>query len=209
MDEPSTQRLVEGARSFGVELDARQVAAFGQYHDLLLTWNRRINLTRITTAKEIIDRHFLDSLAVSSLVPPASSLLDIGSGAGFPGAVLAVVRPDVEITLCEAIHKKAAFLRALAHALHLRVEVVDVRSEELLRNAPLRRFDIVVSRATLPLPQWVEHGAPFVGAGGRLLAMVSETPETLPRPPRFGPGEVHRYRLPDGTERAIVSWPCT
>lgn len=193
-----------GAASVGVALGARELESLARYHDLLVQWSRRINLTRLTTADAVVDRHFVDCLALAPRLEPASTLLDVGSGAGFPGVVVAVVRADVRVTLCESVGKKAAFLRALCHHLGLRCEVVDVRSESLLRAG--RTFGAVASRAVSPPPEWTAHAAPLVAADGLLFAMVAEVPADLPRPAGFAPATIHAYSLPDGSPRALLCW---
>jgi len=200
----ATSRLQTGARALDLTLGVREIEAFGRYHELLLKWGRRINLTRITDPQAVVDRHFLDCLALAPRLAAAGTLLDVGSGAGFPGVVVALVRPDVAVTLCESVGKKAAFLRALVHHLGLRCEVVDQRSETLLRAG--RAFAAVASRAVLPLPDWIRHAAPLVGSGGQLFAMVAEVPAERPAPPGFAAVEVHPYALPDGSPRALLCW---
>jgi len=204
LDAVATARLKAGAAAVGVTLAAAEVEAFGRYLDLLLRWNRRINLTRIASPQGVVDRHFIDSLALAPRLASGSTLLDVGAGAGFPGAVVAISRPDVRVTLCESVGKKAAFLRALVLALRLNCEVVDARSETLVRSG--RRFSAVVSRAVLPLPQWLTHAAPLVAAGGLLFAMVAATPDSPPAVPGFAAAEVHGYVLPDGSPRAVLAW---
>jgi len=200
----ATQRLTTGAAAVGVALAAAEVEALGRYLDLLLRWNRRINLTRLASPVAVVDRHFIDSLALAPRLAPGGTLLDVGTGAGFPGAVVAITRPDVRVTLCESVGKKAAFLRALVLALRLNCEVVDARSETLVRSG--RRFAAVVSRAVLPLPEWLPHAAPLVAAGGLLLAMVAAVPDARPTVPGFAAAAVHPYVLPDGSPRAVLAW---
>jgi 16S rRNA (guanine527-N7)-methyltransferase len=204
LDSLATERLTTGAAVVGVTLAAVEVEAFGRYLDLLLRWNRRINLTRIASPLAVVDRHFVDSLAVAPRLPAGATLLDVGAGAGFPGAVVAITRPDVRVTLCESVGKKAAFLRALVLDLGLHCEVVDARSETLVRSG--RRFGAVVSRAVLPLPKWLPHAAPLVAEAGVLLAMVAEAPDVRPAVPGFAAAEVHAYVLPDGSPRAVLAW---
>lgn len=199
-----TERLVAGARAVGVTLAPPEVDRLGRYHDLLLTWSRRINLTRVTRAEEVIDRHFIDCLAVAPRLAAGSTLLDVGSGAGFPGAVVAIARPDVLVTLCESVGKKVAFLRALIHHLGLRCAVVDARSETLVRAG--RTFDAVVSRAVAPVAEWARDGAPLVAPGGQLVAMVAARPDDPPTPPGFTDPTIHSYALPEGSPRALLCW---
>jgi 16S rRNA (guanine527-N7)-methyltransferase len=200
----SRERLRVGARGVGVTLGMREVEAFARYHDLLVRWSRRINLTRVTAPDAMVDRHFVDCLALAPELAPASTLLDVGSGAGFPGAVVAIARADVHVTLCESVSKKAAFLRTLVHHLGLTCEVVDTRSEVLVRAG--RTFDAVVSRAVLAPVQWTCHAAPLVAAGGRLFAMVAQVPSEQLAPLGFASPTVRPYLLPDASPRALLSW---
>jgi 16S rRNA (guanine527-N7)-methyltransferase len=206
LDETNTARLIEGARHIGVALEPRDVERLGRYLALLRSWGRHINLTGLTAPVDVVDRHFVDSLAVVPVLRPGSSLLDVGSGAGFPGAVVAVARPDLRVTLCESRAKKAAFLRALRQELRLSVEVVHGRSEELAQDRPPRLFDAVIARAVLPLERWLEHGARFVAADGHLLAMVGPVPVRLAAIAGFAPLAPHGYELPGGTTHHLLRW---
>jgi len=154
---------------------------FQQYAALLLEENKKYNLTAITSPEEIQRKHFDDSLllldilreapACSSLLPPESSLLDVGSGAGFPGAPLCIARPDLRVTLLESTGKKAAFLRLLGERLGLAFEVVQARAEEEAHRPALRgQFDWAVSRAVAALPVLCELCLPFLRIGGHFAA---------------------------------------
>src|SRR5439155_16859427 len=107
------QRLVDGAQRLGVPLDDAAAGKLERYLALLVQWNQRINLTAIVEPDAVVDRHFLDSLALAPLVGDARTLLDVGSGAGFPGVVLAIARPALRVTCVESIQKKVAFLQTL------------------------------------------------------------------------------------------------
>ena len=200
----SLERLEAGARAVGVSLAPAEVARLGRYYDLLVTWSRRINLTRVTRPEEVVDRHFIDCLALAPRLAAGSTVLDVGSGAGFPGAVVAITRPDLLVTLCESIGKKVAFLRALVHQLGLSCEVVDARSEALVRAG--RTFGAVVSRAVSPVPRWTRDAAPLVTPGGQLFAMVAARTDDPPPLPGFASPTVHAYTLPDGSPRALLCW---
>jgi 16S rRNA (guanine527-N7)-methyltransferase len=201
---PSLERLRAGALAVGVTLAPTDSERFGRYYQLLATWSRHINLTRVTRPEDVIDRHFIDCLALAPRLAGGSTLLDVGSGAGFPGVVVALARPDVPVTLCESIGKKVAFLRSLVHQLGLRCEVVDSRSDALVRAG--RTFGAVVSRAVAPVPEWTRHAAPLVAAGGELFAMVATPPDDPPTPPGFADPTIHGYTLPDGSPRALLCW---
>ncbi len=197
MDEELEQRLRADAAALGVELDGRIVGGLARYLELLLFWNRRVNLTAVREPEAIVDKHFVDSLAVVPHVPSEAHVLaDFGSGAGFPGAVIALARPELSVVLIEAIRKKTAFLEALRRELPLpNLTVAPVRAEDWRPGAPP---DVVVSRATWELPHWLEKARAWVAAGGRILAMEAET--TYPLPPT---ATRHPYPHRSGT-RAIV-----
>jgi 16S rRNA (guanine527-N7)-methyltransferase len=121
-------------------------AQVSAYLDLLLKWNARTNLTAIRNPEEIVRRHFGESLFAARHLPLCSTLLDLGSGAGFPGLPIQLLRPEIAVTLAESQHKKAAFLREVVRTLNLATEVWATRVEES-SPAPGRRFDIVTLRA--------------------------------------------------------------
>jgi 16S rRNA (guanine527-N7)-methyltransferase len=194
-----TPELERQLRSAGAEIgitpDNRLVAGLTRYLDLLLLWNRRVNLTAIRDPADIVLKHFVDSLAVLPFLPVAArSVVDVGSGAGFPGAVIALARPDLLVALVESVHKKAAFLEALRRELPLpNVTVHAKRAEDAGVTA-----DIAISRATWDVPGWLDRGRAFVFPGGALLGMEGAELHKLP------PGATrHRYNL-GGSARAIV-----
>jgi 16S rRNA (guanine527-N7)-methyltransferase len=177
VDAATRQALVGGSAALGLFLDETTVSRFANYLDLLLTWNRRIKLTSVVEPEEVVARHFLDSLAVVPALEDAHTLVDVGSGAGFPGIPVALARPGLPVTLVESIRKKAAFLEALKRELALpNVVVQTTRMEDLVEQD--RRFDAAVSRATFAPREWVQRGTPLVAAGGRLIAMVVPGPGT-------------------------------
>jgi 16S rRNA (guanine527-N7)-methyltransferase len=168
--------LVEGAAALGVTLDDAQVAAFARYRDLLLDWNARINLTAITDPAEVLTRHFLDSLTCLLAVPPERRqqplrLLDVGSGAGFPGLPLAIACPRRRVTLLEATGKKVRFLETVITALGLvNAHAIHGRAEEVAHQPGQRgRYDLVTARAVASLPTLLEYCAPFAHTGGHIL----------------------------------------
>ncbi|MDE3077833.1 MAG: 16S rRNA (guanine(527)-N(7))-methyltransferase RsmG, partial [Chloroflexota bacterium] len=143
------------AEQLDLPLSHRQLEQFARYRAELLEWNQRINLTSLRSAEQVETGHFLDSLfCLRAGIPSGCRLLDVGSGAGFPGLALAIVRPDIRVTLLEATGKKARFLEHVASALELRdVEVLPQRAEELDRRGA---FDVVVARALAALPALLE-----------------------------------------------------
>lgn len=177
MDRRAEDRLVEGAEALGVPLSAASRAAFGRYFELLVRWNAKIKLTSVTDPLGVVEKHFLDSLAVVPAVRGAADLVDVGAGPGFPGVVVAMMEREMPVVLVESIQKKAAFLEALKRELGLpRVEVVADRMEQVITRG--RRFAAAVSRATFAPEEWIARGQALVAPGGRLVAMV--VPESVP-----------------------------
>jgi 16S rRNA (guanine527-N7)-methyltransferase len=139
---------------------------FARYLALLMKWNARLNLTAIREPSEIVRRHFLESIACARLVPPVSSLLDFGSGAGFPGIPVSIVRPEIEVTLGESQAKKAAFLREVARTLGLNARVFDGRIETMDVG---KRFDAVTVRAVDRMREATRAAFERVRGGGWLI----------------------------------------
>ena len=168
--------LESGASKLGLHLSPKQLQRFATYYDELTDWNRRINLTRITDPAEVQVKHFLDSLTVtltlkSPLNAPGLTCIDVGSGAGLPGIPLKIMLPDIELTLLEALAKKADFLRHVTGKLGLdNVEVVIGRAEEVAHEAKYReKFALVLSRAVAPLPTLAELTLPFCAVAGSFI----------------------------------------
>ena len=203
MDATLVRLLRDGAARFGVEVDDRITAALSTYLDRLLFWNQRVNLTALRDAPSIVDKHFVDSLAVVPHIPTtARSLVDLGSGAGFPGAVVAIVRSDLQVSLVESVHKKCAFLEALRREVPVpNLKVSASRAEDFFAGA--RELpDVVVSRATWDLSVWLEMGARWVAPGGVVLGMEADTLHDLPPD-----ATRHSYPLASGTRAIIVRKP--
>ena len=186
------ERLREEAARFGVMLEPRHLDQFRSYLDLLLDWNRKINLTAITDPEQVLDKHFLDSLAAAPLIP-AGRLIDVGAGAGFPGIPISIVRPDVQVSLIESTGKKAAFLRTAVHQLGLSALVLQTRLEQY--QGP--KFDAAISRATFAPVDWLGRARPLVESGGSIFLMMGR------EEPPAGAASVHEYALPGADARAI------
>lgn len=169
--------LREGARAFGLELSDAQWATFGRYQDLLLEWNARFNLTSITAPREIEVKHFLDSLSVAEAFDSAAraapqAVVDIGSGAGFPGIPLAIAFPAWQVLLLEATGKKVGFIEHVIRELPLpNARALQGRAEEVARRPQHRaQYSIALARAVAALPTLVEYALPLLRAGGTLVA---------------------------------------
>lgn len=165
------------ARAFNLELTPAQEESFARYQDLLIEWNAKFNLTAVTDPAEIAVKHFADSLSVALAIPDTArtqsiSLIDVGSGAGFPGVPLAIVFPHWRTTLLEATGKKVSFLNHLVNELGLdNCGAVHSRAEDLALDPNYRaRFDVAVARAVAQLPVLLEYLLPFVRLGGIAIA---------------------------------------
>ena len=168
--------LVEGAKIFGIYLGGKTIEAFELYLKELLKWNQKINLTAIRSEKGIVLKHFLDSLSVSPYIPKTCSLLDIGSGAGFPGIPLKITQPNLEMTLIDSVRKKVDFQRHIIRMLGLKgTEAIHGRVQDkgILQSLG-ERFDITLSRAFSDLRTLLILGFPFLKKGGRVIAMKGE-----------------------------------
>ncbi len=173
--------LSHGAKAYGAILSADQVAAFRLYYDLLVEWNRKLNLTRITGDREVVLKHFLDSLAYLVGVPSAWQdrplrLIDVGTGAGFPGIPLLISRPSWSGVLLEATRKKVEFLDEAIRALGLssRAQTHWGRAEEDSRTGK-GRYDLVTARAVSDVSKLVDWTLEYLRPGGRLL--ISKGPK--------------------------------
>jgi 16S rRNA (guanine527-N7)-methyltransferase len=195
MESENRNLLIEGAKTFGIHLDGKAIESFELYLKELLKWNQKVNLTAIRTEKGIVLKHFLDSLSVCPHLPSISSLLDIGSGAGFPGIPLKIVLPSLEITLIDSIRKKVDFQRHIIRMLGLKgMEAIHgrVQDKEILHSMG-GRFDLVISRAFTDLQNLLLLSFPFVKKGGIVLAMKGELDNKEIR--LFSEIEKTRYQL--------------
>lgn len=172
------QLLADTAAAWGLALNDVQRALFDLYADELLAWNSHTNLTAIRSRDEVYVRHFLDSLVLARhWGDPPTSLVDIGSGAGFPGLPLKILRPQLQLVLLDSVAKKTAFLNHVVQRLGLGgVRVFTGRAEELGRGPRDREHhDLVVARAVADLRVLAEYGLPLLRVGGRLLAPKGAT----------------------------------
>ena len=188
MTQEECEQLQSGAAEWGISLDEQALERFALFADLLIEGNTRLNLTRVPPS-EFVTRHFLDSLALFAIGKweEVRTVLDVGTGAGFPGIPLAIVRSDWNLTLLDSTRKRLHFLDDVIAKLELpHVQTVHARAEELNKNVPEPKlYDLVVSRAVAPMPRLMEWCLPLTKAGGIMLAYKSndiqdELNEALP-----------------------------
>ena len=184
--------LQQGARLLGIELDGQQLARFDLYQRELLQWNAKTNLISKKTAEEIATRHFLDSLTAARYIRPENArMVDIGAGAGFPGLPLKIALPSIQLCLLETNRKKVSFLKHIQRLLNLDgVFILQDRTENIVREGQWReKFDVVISRASLKLPDLMPLGQYFLAPGGLLITLKG--PDVSPEVDAAFSGENH------------------
>ena len=168
------EKIVPLCESFGLTLDETATKRLNRYGNLLIEWNEKMNLTAITEPEEVLYKHFLDCLLFfkNVSVQKGATVIDVGTGAGFPGLVLKIARPDIKLTLMDGLNKRLTFLNAVLEDLGLTAETVHLRAEDGGKN-PLYReqYDIACARAVANLPVLCEYCIPFVKVGGQFVAM--------------------------------------
>ncbi len=207
-----SELLREGGKRLGIELEARVIQGLFTLRDELLRWNQKVNLTAITDPKEVLEKHFLDSLAVLPEVEGGATLLDLGAGAGFPGIPLKLARPELDLVLVDAVGKKVAFMK---HAL-VRLGIspggkaLHVRAEGEPEREGLALAERVICRAFMDVPDWLALARRYVRPDGRAVAMLGKTPpsaelENAATSNGFKLESLRRYQLPwSGAERAVA-----
>lgn len=161
------------AKEIDIEFNEEQIEKFYKYMQLLLEWNEKINLTAITDPKEIILKHFIDSLTILKYIKKGAKVIDVGTGAGFPGIPLKILRDDINLTLLDSLNKRINFLKLVIDELKLKnVDTIHGRAEEIGKNKRYREsFDISFSRAVANLSTLSEYLIPLVKIGGISISM--------------------------------------
>lgn len=178
MDSKSIELFKEQLNIYGYSITEQQFDMFLQYYELLISWNEKINLTAITAFDEVLSKHFLDSLSIIKIIDlnNQSSLIDIGTGAGFPGIPLKIMYPHLKITLLDSLQKRILFLNTVIEQLHLdNIETIHGRAEDLAKpNQYREQYDVCVSRAVSNLSSLSELCLPFVKVGGYFIPYKSD-----------------------------------
>src|SRR5712692_4352137 len=179
-----------------LRLDPEQLKLLGRHVDLLLKWNKSINLTAITDPDEVLEKHVLDSLAVVGVLP-AGSLLDAGTGAGFPGIPVAIARPDLEVSLVDSVQKKVAFLKSALADLRLsNVKAYAIRLEGNPAREELPRVHAAVARAFAAARDWLQLAEQYVLPGGLAICMLGPSDQAPERVGDLALQQVLEYVLP-------------
>lgn len=165
--------FMEEAQKINIELDKNQIEKFYKYMDLLIEWNEKINLTAITNRKDILVKHFIDSLTIQRYLGDAVNIIDVGTGAGFPGIPIKIVNPNLKVVLVDSLNKRINFLQEVIKKLNLdNIEVIHARAEDLGQNKKYREaFDIVTSRAVANMSVLSEYLLPLARVNGKCICM--------------------------------------
>lgn len=175
------KRVREGAEAMGLVLPGGSEATLVRYLQELLKWNEKVNLTAIRSIEDGLEKHLLDSLAVLPEIAGGTTVLDLGTGGGLPGIPLAIVLPELQVTLVDAVAKKVGFLKSAIATLGLapRVKAVHLHLRGDPEAEKLPRASRVISRAFMDVPEWARLGRPYVADGGVLVAMTGKDPGDL------------------------------
>lgn len=195
--------IIKGAQELGIIIDERICAAFTAHAAELLRWNRKFNLTAITDARGIAIRHFLDSLAPAKFVPDRARMLDIGSGGGFPGIPLKIVKSSLSVFLIDGTRKKVNFLKHMIRLLDLdHSEALHIRTENFAQHTEFANsFDVIISRALSDLTSFVKAATPLLARQGTIVALKGQVDQKelaalrANMPPHQFALQVENYRL--------------
>lgn len=205
-------RLTEKCQGLGIPLTPGQADLLDEYARILVEYNEKVNLTAITDPAGIEDRHLVDSLLFASQPEVAGKMVDVGAGAGFPGIVTKIYKPELELTLMEPTGKRVEFLKYACAQLGLTgVEFAKERAEEAARKIWREQFDVASARAVAALPVLCEYCLPLVRVGGVFIAMKGPDADTelggsAAALKKLGGayGDTRAFTLPDGSERRLV-----
>ncbi len=206
--------LADMAKDMGIELSQESLERFDKYAEMLVETNKTLNLTAITEPDEIVTKHFCDCLSLLKEVeiPQGATLIDVGTGAGFPGVVLLIARPDIKITLMDSTQKRLTFVQGVIDELGLNANVVHFRAEEAGKNPKFReKYDFATARAVANMQTLSEYCLPFLKFGGTFAAMkgakASDELDVAKGAIKILGGKVEsakEFTLPDCGERSIL-----
>ncbi len=208
------KEIEEKSSKIDINLDNEICNKLYNYMNLLLEWNEKINLTAITDEKEIILKHFIDSFTINKFINSGDKMLDIGTGAGFPGLPIKIIRAEVDVFLMDSLNKRINFLNEVIESLQLKnIEAFHSRAEEMAKNNKFReKFDVVTSRAVAKLNILLEYMLPYTKVNGKCLCMkgpnIEEEIKEAEKALKILGGEIEKIEkiiLPDSNiERKII-----
>ena len=204
--------MIDQFKRSGIDITVGQASTFAALTDFMLDYNQKVNLTRITDPKEIIEKHYIDSILPLTMidVPRGTKIIDVGTGAGFPSLPMKIFRPDLDITMLDSLRKRITYLELVCKELNVDAVRVNMRSEDAGKDKKYReKYGIAVARAVAPLNVLAEYCLPFVTVGGYFLAMKGEKDESgdaLSAISELGGKitEIKHYNLPSGDKRILI-----
>lgn len=205
--------LKEMALQLNIELSDDMIENFLKYQKLLLEWNEKMNLTAITEEKDIMIKHFIDSLTIEKYIPQNAKVIDVGTGAGFPGIPLKIVRKDLQITLLDSLNKRVNFLNEVIHQCQLEnIVALHGRAEDFGQDLKYREtYDIATARAVANIATLTELCTPFLKPGGLFLCMKADVEEEMKNAQNavkelnMVEKQIERFQLPaTGDQRTII-----
>jgi 16S rRNA (guanine527-N7)-methyltransferase len=198
VNRPANDTLRAALERHQIDLPDEQIELLDRYCRALWSWNEKLNLTRHTDYEKFVARDVIDSLALEPFLDSGAAVLDVGAGGGVPGIVLAIVRPDLEVTLCDSVAKRAKAAGAIVEEIGLHVPVFHAAAQDLVEE---HHFDVLVARAVAPLAKLLRWFAPHAGAFERLL-VIKGPAWTLERDAARSAGLLKRWEL-----RKLASYP--
>jgi len=179
MQQEWMNRVVQDALHYGIAVNEKQREQLNSYANMLVEWNENVNLTSIIDDEGIAIKHFVDSFTAVPYLKPHTQIIDVGTGAGFPGIPFAIVRPDVHVVLLDSLDKRVKFLQEVLKKLDMKnIHAYHSRAEDFAKQLQWReRFDVSVARAVANLPVLIEYCLPFVKVGGVFIAMKGQDAE--------------------------------
>ncbi len=208
------KQLKEYVAQFNIQLTDDKLILFEKYYNFLVEYNQKVNLTAITQKDDVIIKHFLDSIVLLNFfkLKKDGRLIDIGTGAGFPGVPLKIVQPDLDITLLDARNKKIEFLNQLLNLLNLSGVAVHASAQELVKKQGfLQNFDVVVSRAALNITNFVKFSAGFLKPNGIMVAYKGfdieeelKAAELTLKKAKLLVYALHKFELPNQNKRSLL-----
>jgi 16S rRNA (guanine527-N7)-methyltransferase len=174
------ENMVMKMEALKIDAPESKIRDFYFFSDILVEENQKYNLTTITEQEEVINKHFIDSIIIESFIKNESKIIDVGTGAGFPGLPLKIIREDIDITLLDSLSKRIGFINKIITELKLnKIEAIHGRAEDMAQNKKWReQYDVAVSRAVANLSTLVEYMIPFVKVGGKCICMKGNEVET-------------------------------
>lgn len=200
--------LIEKLNNAGISISDTEADRLVQFFNILTETNKHLNLTRILSPEDAVEKHFRDSLEGMKLLPQGANLLDVGSGGGFPAIPLSIARCDVSVTMLDSTGKKVDFLNTVCNQLSLNAKAIHARAEEFANTSSREYYDVVTARAVASLPTLLEYCLPFVKVGGIFIAYKTGEEELLTAQKALSTlgGKLHAtipYELAGGDKRTL------